>query len=62
MPETPIALRVPDECPNCHRSIGVVLQTNVHGIRVVLCWVCGACEHEWPVVDRETTPARARKR
>ena len=62
MPLTPLALRVPDECPKCHETKGIILQTNVYGRRAVLCWVCGACEHEWPVVSNETTPARAKKR
>jgi len=62
MPETPIALRVPNECPGCHGSKGIALQTTVRGARVVLCWVCSTCDHEWPVVSRETTPARVNER
>lgn len=53
MPETPIALRVPQQCANCGKAGTVKLQQTIKGERIVLDWYCTACEAEWPVKRKE---------
>ena len=50
MPETPIALRVPQECPQCDALGRVRFYAHlIMSSRIALGWYCDACHSEWPV-------------
>ena len=57
VPNTPIALRLPPLCERCGLKGLVRLQQNIKGGRIVLCWQCSGCDHEWPVRRKEEEPA-----
>jgi len=57
MPNTPISLTVPAECPNCHALMTVHFVTVYEGLEVIMRWRCRACIHEWPVTRQEPHPA-----
>jgi rubredoxin len=58
MPETPISLDVPGTCPHCGVTGRVQLQQTIQGNRVLLEWVCRACDHEWLVRHKDEHPER----
>ena len=58
MPETPITLHVPDMCPHCGVAGRVQLQQTIHVDRVLLEWLCDACDREWLVRHKDEHPDR----
>ena len=55
MPNTPVRLTVPAQCPKCGASHDIYPMPLVGGPVVELCWFCQACHHEWPIVRRDQT-------
>jgi len=51
--EQPVALRIPEQCPNCGAYAKVKLETTVKGAAAILRWCCTACNHDWPVVTHD---------
>lgn len=49
MPDRSVALRVPEQCPNCGVFAKVKLETTVKANAVILAWSCSACSQSWPV-------------
>jgi hypothetical protein len=49
MPDRPVALRVPEQCPHCGVFAKVKLETTVKAEAVLLAWCCTACSRSWPV-------------
>jgi hypothetical protein len=58
MPETPIALNVPDTCAHCGVAGRVQLQQTIHGQRVLLEWACQSCGREWLVRHKDEHPEK----
>jgi len=44
-----LTLKIPTECPNCHRDHTITLEQTIKGDTVILQWCCRACSHSWPV-------------
>jgi len=44
-----LTLKVPPECPNCHRPHTITLEQTIKGDTVIFEWCCRACNHSWPV-------------
>jgi len=59
MPNTPVAIAVPNACATCGRPGTVSLQHTIKGSLIALQWRCSACEAEWPVTRKEETPPAA---
>ena len=49
MPDRPVALRVPEQCPRCGVFATVKLETTIKANAVLLAWCCTACSQSWPV-------------
>src|SRR5262245_57212050 len=58
MPEIPITLRLPPQCPQCDAFGTVTLRHHIAASQLMLKWYCFACRNEWPVrrKDQQTAP------
>jgi len=56
MPNTPISITVPLECPECHTQHSVHFITVYEGLEMMLRWRCRTCNHEWPITRKEPHP------
>jgi hypothetical protein len=53
VPDRPVALRIPEQCPHCGAHASVKPETTIKGEMVLLQWCCSACSREWPVIGHD---------
>jgi transcription elongation factor Elf1 len=61
MPNQPLALHRPHDCPHCDARDSVRTEQIIKGDSVVLQWQCSACEATWPVVRADETTFSERR-
>jgi len=53
VPDRPVALHIPEQCPLCGAYAKVKLETIVKGNAAILKWCCTACNQDWPVIGHD---------